>query len=542
MRVDDFSPDLIRRLRERVAHRCSNPDCRVVTTAAGAGEMGVNSIGRAAHISAASAGGPRYAPSISSKQRRSIENAIWLCGNCHIKVDNEEQAYPTSLLQSWKLHAEDSARRELGQRLITDTDAQNTLIAALGGVPTQFPRTAVANVIAASELELRRLDPRFLVQSTYVNKTLVHEIRAVEPVPISFRMTHSSEVNDVFSNMKSMLDHGTALTIPARSISTSGSPLVAHILEITAANEGSLTFSPELRTGTLKLVLVHPTTNQVRSFDDMPGTIKAGRKSITFDGSNCGGALRISFQKDFADDSPPKNCEFFADLQRWNGNDIRYLTYHEKLDQLFKDLAEGWTLEVALEIEGRELLRGNLHDTKPYRSYISRLNVFLAYSIRARSIARHLNKRVEFRDDITFSKGEHKALIDALHILEGKKVYTRSEMNENVTCRMELTDDSATTLLQRRDTPTEVMIRASEQTSIRVFEQDIFLPPLEVVLQAVFPKLLSRTPVKAGRKVRVEFEPSEEFQCIYRYRALAPSGSALATPTPPIQLADCERH
>lgn len=42
----------------------------------------VDNIGIAAHINAASPGGPRYDAAQAEEDRHSIENAIWLCGDC----------------------------------------------------------------------------------------------------------------------------------------------------------------------------------------------------------------------------------------------------------------------------------------------------------------------------------------------------------------------------------------------------------------------------------------------------------------------------
>jgi hypothetical protein len=43
-------------------------------------------------------------------------------------------------------------------------------------------------------------------------------------------------------------------------------------------------------------------------------------------------------------------------------------------------------------------------------------------------------------------------------------------------------------------------------------------PSLEIVLQAAVPRMVGKAVrTKSGRKVRVEFEPADEFRCIYRY-------------------------
>jgi hypothetical protein len=50
-------------------------------------------IGVAAHITAASVGGPRYDASLKPKQRAAIENGIWLCQNCGTMIDRDPICY-----------------------------------------------------------------------------------------------------------------------------------------------------------------------------------------------------------------------------------------------------------------------------------------------------------------------------------------------------------------------------------------------------------------------------------------------------------------
>ena len=57
--------------------------------------------GQAAHISAAAEGGPRY-QHMSTEQRKSISNGIWLCRDCHFKVDNDPSKYNVDYLRAMK--------------------------------------------------------------------------------------------------------------------------------------------------------------------------------------------------------------------------------------------------------------------------------------------------------------------------------------------------------------------------------------------------------------------------------------------------------
>jgi hypothetical protein len=72
-------------------------------------------VGVAAHITAASAGGPRYNPELSPEQRRHIDNGIWLCQNCAKLIDSDISRFNEALLRAWRIIAEDRARNSLGK-------------------------------------------------------------------------------------------------------------------------------------------------------------------------------------------------------------------------------------------------------------------------------------------------------------------------------------------------------------------------------------------------------------------------------------------
>src|SRR5262249_31184433 len=94
---------------------CSNPDCQKMTCGPTEDPAHAVNIGVAAHITAASKGGPRYDPLLTEAQRSSAENGIWLCQNCAKLVDNDKDCYTTELLRQWKFRAEDVARKNCAQ-------------------------------------------------------------------------------------------------------------------------------------------------------------------------------------------------------------------------------------------------------------------------------------------------------------------------------------------------------------------------------------------------------------------------------------------
>ena len=112
---DEFSEKTRQVLARRVGYKCSNPSCRVPTSGPGEAPTSVVNIGVAAHITAASEGGPRYDSSLTTEQRQDCKNGIWLCQNCAKKIDSDLTRFSTHVLESWKYAAEVTARIELGR-------------------------------------------------------------------------------------------------------------------------------------------------------------------------------------------------------------------------------------------------------------------------------------------------------------------------------------------------------------------------------------------------------------------------------------------
>lgn len=112
---DGFPEDVKNELARRAAFRCSNPDCGALTVGPQAGAPGSVNVGVAAHISAASEGGPRFDPSMSSDDRRSARNGIHLCQTCAKWIDSDPLAFTSALLHRWKTSAEACAFAAIGK-------------------------------------------------------------------------------------------------------------------------------------------------------------------------------------------------------------------------------------------------------------------------------------------------------------------------------------------------------------------------------------------------------------------------------------------
>jgi len=90
-------------------------------------------VGVAAHITAASEGGARYNPALSSEERRQPDNGIWLCPNCAKLIDNDASRFPEDVLRAWKTIAEDRALTSIGKTAtpIVESEPQRALRAIL---------------------------------------------------------------------------------------------------------------------------------------------------------------------------------------------------------------------------------------------------------------------------------------------------------------------------------------------------------------------------------------------------------------------------
>lgn len=106
---DDFSRSIVDTLSKRVGMRCSNPGCRLPTSDPRDEPLKTVNIGVASHITAASPRGPRYDPNITSDERRSIENGIWLCQSCSKLIDSDPSRFTVKKLHEWKFIAEEKS-------------------------------------------------------------------------------------------------------------------------------------------------------------------------------------------------------------------------------------------------------------------------------------------------------------------------------------------------------------------------------------------------------------------------------------------------
>jgi hypothetical protein len=113
--ADDFSEATKRTLSGRVGNLCSNPSCRALTSGPQDDPAKALNLGVAAHITAASSGGPRFDPDLLPEARGSAHNGIWLCQNCAKLIDNDPARFTVKRLMQWKEDAEADALDRVGK-------------------------------------------------------------------------------------------------------------------------------------------------------------------------------------------------------------------------------------------------------------------------------------------------------------------------------------------------------------------------------------------------------------------------------------------
>ena len=148
----DFNQPVKNELAKRVAYRCSNPRCRLLTTGPHSESTRSVNVGVASHITAASAGGPRFDDQLSQEERSSIDNPIWLCQSCAKLIDNDETRYSVETISGWKKASEERINRELTgipeeEFFPQPASAAHTPIPRISGC-TDLPKTTLAGKLA----------------------------------------------------------------------------------------------------------------------------------------------------------------------------------------------------------------------------------------------------------------------------------------------------------------------------------------------------------------------------------------------------------
>lgn len=122
---DDFPQSIKDIAAKRVCYQCSICHCPTIS-ASEEGDDKVSSIGVASHICAAAPKGPRYDESMTTEERKSIDNCIWLCQTHSKLIDNDEKKFTVEKLKEFKRQAEEMVKIAVEQGKSFLSDVQNS--------------------------------------------------------------------------------------------------------------------------------------------------------------------------------------------------------------------------------------------------------------------------------------------------------------------------------------------------------------------------------------------------------------------------------
>jgi hypothetical protein len=517
MARDNFSSKIKAALHQRVAHRCSNPDCRVSTIGPGQGIHAVANIGKAAHITAAAPGGERYDITMTSAQRCAINNGIWLCSDCATEVDVNKGTYSTELLLNWKRLAEQTAAAEKGKRQPRAEDARTELVAALTGATSKFTRTAIGNAHGAVEEVLNALDPRLRVSTSFTNKTTIYKLQVLENVGFKINIP-APLVKEWAAGMQRLVDHGHDAKLPATGVAVTGSPLLEQLSANVEWQSARISVESQKKIAIQKLTLVNPSTHESNHFDDIRGQVTLGQKSMSFDGSACADTLHMSFTISIAEPTDLPMFNVSLDLQGWHDVDVRRLPHFEKLRNLIERLRTGWRMEIVLEVDGEPLVRCAA-TLPPNSETLKSLGGHLAYVSVLRDIAPHLAVAIKFAHRHPITSEE---FFDALEVVETIKgrTYGKADMATAPETRVISQGSNIDEILQ---IPSQEfsMLWIEQGGEFNAFGQAIPLPARETRIEGFQPRLADSefdvTRVADGDGVLIRLEPTDDFFCSVRF-------------------------
>lgn len=512
MARDNFSKKDIETLRTRVANKCSNPKCRKVTTGPAYESNKASILGDAAHICAASPGGPRYDPNMTPQERKSIDNGIWLCKGCARQIDIDDNSYPKELLYQWKNLAEKKAREEINQPLFNQNEVNEQIvnsISSLIGYSTTSVHNLIHNAISAEVKALESRDTRFKVFHKFDKKGISYIFQPKENVVLNLEFL-SKDISSLKEKYNSFIQHGRDLIINSSEIAISGSNLFTEIMKETSI----VRFSKSKMNATVRLRFYEEKTQKIIPFNDISGTVVFGSESFLFEGNLFNNILNIKFQfcKNFSVRISSK-----VSLEEWEKQDILKLPYFPKLWELFYNVKNNWQLEFDLEINGEQILT-NIKLNMEKNDNFYQIYTFLQYTNFSRAICEKLKKHINFTTGVSFSAEEHQKIAEIKEILYN--TITSKILPEEAVKSTIIVNKNNISLLKREFKPTSIRYYQEEGDFLSLFNQSIQLPPKLITLHSVLPKVEVKNieDIVEGKEIELVMQPIDGYEYSVKYK------------------------
>lgn len=358
-RRDNFSAAHKQALAKRVNYHCSI--CDAQTIGPRAESTGTVLIGIAAHIRAASPGGPRYDPDQTADRRGSIENGIWLCSKCAIAVDSDVSSYPPERLLALKVAAERLASNRLG---ISASHAPLMRV-----TPTEISR-AVKDFCLFESARAEAIDPRWSVSVSHAHGVTEYNLRANEAVPGAITVSHKY-TKQFTAGLRELYEFGGEVQFEDLTVKIEGSPLFPE----RPVSLRRLKIAGSQRQANLTLSLAKDNASGVLSVE-FNGSFNVGVKGGRFVGAALGGVASLQFRCDV--DSGDGRVTLNLDPSPWKEKPISKLPHFDRVRKIIGALASGSQVEMTLEIEGHEIFSGSgmfplADDIRAHEAFVQRL-------------------------------------------------------------------------------------------------------------------------------------------------------------------------
>ncbi len=409
---DEFSAPTKQDLQKRVNNICSNPNCRKQTIQPQLTNSNKSTnTGKAAHICAAASGGPRFNSDMTEAERKSIDNAIWLCGPCSEIIDREEDAYSVDLLKKWKKNAESYARLSANQRMYNQTDlslcSQHYLLNYLKNpqlILSSDNNPFTLNTIAKSITEaLLQIDDRIQVNVSYNNDIQSFYIkknpltRNLEPVEILFRPLPTLSNQEKWEDF---ITHGLPIEVQMDTITSNSEAL--KIIFLNDSDNINARFDKSINQ-TLIIKDLHD--NFVEEFE---GKIFIGRDTFSFESKIHQNLLSLNIDKipnDFS--NLTSFMKLNLELELWNNKDLNCLEKFSQIFNFYKKISKLESIKLYALNKDKELFIAKLNINSNELKYVYNL---MNYINICRKINQILDLKIKFEKNAEFTSEEHQRL------------------------------------------------------------------------------------------------------------------------------------
>lgn len=523
---DDFKASDVKALRERVNNICSNPSCGNQTIEPQKTVNNkINITGTAAHICAAAVGGPRYDASMSTEERKSIENGIWLCNHCARKIDVESEAYSVELLKQWKNKAELKLLINSNSRLYSENEFQReTQLRVLESHRSRQNFTSVANASLNSiakiiQEELRSLDPRLSISCNYINSETHYKIDVVgdsdESVKINFKPNNVEEFNEKYTKL---IEHGETFEVSVDSINSNSEAL------------NSL-FPQELQDGKLYIKKTSNLMGEIEIVDenenlilDGNAEIIYGEKSHSLEIDKFDGLMSIKYKNAPIKIGEPNkiNFEISIHLRKWDDIAVKRLTYFSQIKRVYRLLRECNQLKIRLSVGGTEISSVSIENLQ--KDWINSMNVFLDYIENTRKISEKLNTDIFFRSNLSLDDEEINKSYKIVELLENKINETKFSASSTI-IPSSSNEKKELDEIFRKDDYEFIILENGELSSFTLFDTNINSTTIYIkstIFNPLF-ELFEKTKNKQGKmEYKYKLSPKNDTSYLNREVSLQP--------------------